>query len=125
MRRFVLAITVVAAVFSTLTASAISTARPEALASLLRPGLDEVVRAADVPGAQLIVTVGDRDVQIDSGVGDIGTNTPFPDNSQVRIASNTKTFVATVVLLLVAEGKVDLDAPGGALPARRGVRARW
>ena len=32
-------------------------------------------------------------------------------DGQVRIASNTKTFVATVVLQLVGEGLVDLDAP--------------
>lgn len=111
MRRFALATTIVAAVLTTMAGSAVSTAEPEALVSFLQPGLDGLVRAADVPGAQLIVTAGGRDIQVNSGVGDLGTNAPWPDTSQVRIASNTKTFVATVVLLLVGEGRVDLDAP--------------
>ncbi|MEU4707619.1 serine hydrolase domain-containing protein [Nocardia salmonicida] len=36
---------------------------------------------------------------------------PPPINGRVRIGSNTKTFVATVVLQLVAEGKIALDTP--------------
>ncbi|MEV0852312.1 serine hydrolase domain-containing protein [Nocardia fluminea] len=41
----------------------------------------------------------------------LGENTPPPINGRVRIGSNTKTFVATVVLQLVAEGKIALDTP--------------
>ncbi|MCS7477095.1 hypothetical protein ACFFQW_40690 [Umezawaea endophytica] len=33
-----------------------------------------------------------------AGVGDLATRSPVPVNGQVRVASNTKTFVATVVL---------------------------
>ncbi|WP_306364958.1 serine hydrolase [Nocardia sp. CC227C] len=80
-------------------------------AAEVRTGLDALVRAADVPGAQLVETVGGRDTQIASGVGDLGTGAAFPDGAAVRIASNTKAFVATVVLLLVGEGRIDLDAP--------------
>lgn len=52
-----------------------------------------------------------RVVQITSGVADLGTGAAFPDGAQARIASNTKTFVASVVFQLVAEGRVALDAP--------------
>lgn len=45
------------------------------------------------------------------GVGDKASGTPAPVNGQVRIGSNTKTFVATVVLQLVQEGSVVLDEP--------------
>ena len=44
-----------------------------------------------------------------AGVGDLATGAPVPVDGQVRIASNTKTFTATVVLQLVAEHEVSLD----------------
>ncbi|MFB7614896.1 serine hydrolase domain-containing protein [Kitasatospora sp. NPDC056181] len=45
-----------------------------------------------------------------AGVGDLATGSKVPRDGQVRIGSNTKTFTAVVVLQLVGEGKVDLDA---------------
>ncbi|MGA5143294.1 serine hydrolase domain-containing protein [Streptomyces azureus] len=58
-----------------------------------------------------------------SGVADIKTQRPVTARDKVRIGSITKVFVATVVLQLVAESRVDLDAPvrrvlPGLLPAR-------
>jgi D-alanyl-D-alanine carboxypeptidase len=58
-----------------------------------------------------------------SGVADIRTQRPVTAHDKVRIGSITKVFVATVVLQLVAEGRVDLDAPvrrvlPGLLPRR-------
>ncbi|WBB63508.1 serine hydrolase [Streptomyces sp. WMMC500] len=58
-----------------------------------------------------------------SGVADTGTRRPVSPYHRVRIGSVTKVFVATVVLQLVAEGRVALDAPvtrllPGLLPAR-------
>ncbi|GAA4591840.1 serine hydrolase domain-containing protein [Planotetraspora phitsanulokensis] len=44
-----------------------------------------------------------------SGVGDLRTGRPVPDDARIRIGSITKVFTATVVLQFVAEGKVDLD----------------
>ena len=44
-----------------------------------------------------------------AGVGDLTTGAPVPVNGSVRIASNTKTFTATVLLQLVGEGRVALD----------------
>ena len=46
-----------------------------------------------------------------AGVGDVSTHSPVPVNGRVRIASNTKMFTAVVVLQLVGEGRIDLDAP--------------
>ncbi|WP_410638456.1 serine hydrolase domain-containing protein [Amycolatopsis sp. lyj-346] len=52
-----------------------------------------------------------------AGVRELGGTAKPPANGRFRIGSNTKTFVATVVLQLVAEGKVGLDAPAaGYLP---------
>jgi D-alanyl-D-alanine carboxypeptidase len=58
-----------------------------------------------------------------SGVADIRTRRPVTGRHMVRIGSITKVFVATVVLQLVAEGRVGLDTPvqrvlPGLLPAR-------
>ncbi|MFF9809732.1 serine hydrolase domain-containing protein [Streptomyces coeruleorubidus] len=58
-----------------------------------------------------------------SGVADISTRRPVSAHDKIRIGSITKVFVATVVLQLVAEGRVELDAPvrrvlPGLLPAR-------
>ncbi len=57
-----------------------------------------------------------------SGVADVVTRAPVPAGARFRIGSVTKTFTATVVLQLAAEGRVRLDAPvalylPGLLPA--------
>ena len=44
-----------------------------------------------------------------AGRADLGGTAKPPINGHVRIASNTKTFTATLVLQLVAEGRVGLD----------------
>jgi len=44
-----------------------------------------------------------------SGVGDLSTGQPVPQNEYVRIGSTTKTFVATVLLQLVGEGRLSLN----------------
>ncbi|MFB7720812.1 serine hydrolase domain-containing protein [Nocardia sp. NPDC056100] len=64
-----------------------------------------------IPGVQVVITGPDGQRTLTAGVGDITTGAPIADNAQVRIGSNTKTFVSTVLLQLVAEGKLDLDAP--------------
>ncbi|MFB7952372.1 serine hydrolase domain-containing protein [Streptomyces sp. NPDC056045] len=58
-----------------------------------------------------------------SGVADIRTGRPVETRDRIRIGGITEVFVATVVLRLVAEGRVALDAPvrgvlPGLLPAR-------
>ena len=45
------------------------------------------------------------------GCAKLGETAKPPTNGHVRIGSNTKTFTATLVLQLVAEGKIGLDAP--------------
>ena len=45
------------------------------------------------------------------GVADLSTGAPMTTDLHVRIASITKTFVTTVILQLVDEGKVSLDDP--------------
>ncbi|MEU7143962.1 serine hydrolase domain-containing protein [Nocardia sp. NPDC046473] len=83
---------------------------PEPRRAAIIPALDAVVRTG-LPGAQIVITERGRDWTASSGVGDLATGARFPDNGYLRIGSNTKTFTATVLLQMVAEGTVDLDAP--------------
>ena len=91
-------------------ADASDTARPHQR-DAVQTELDALVTDTGFPGALAAVRdeQGLRDYT--AGVGDLATGAPVPVNGEVRIASNTKTFTATVVLQLVGEGLVDLDAP--------------
>lgn len=92
---------------------AATTAAPAlaATASPLQQSLDRLTAQDGVPGAEAVVTDHGRVSVTRSGLGDIAAGTPFPRDAVFRAGSITKTFVATVVLQLVAEGKVKLDAP--------------
>lgn len=46
---------------------------------------------------------------VGAGTAELGTQRPIRSGDRVRVASNTKMFTASVVLQLVAEGKVGLD----------------
>nr|WP_225825840.1 serine hydrolase domain-containing protein [Streptomyces sp. TML10] len=75
-------------------------------------GLDTLVRTDGVPAALASVRGPDgRTRTYTAGVGDLATGAEVPRDGQVRIGSNTKTFTAVVVLQLVGEGRIRLDAP--------------
>lgn len=96
---------VVAGVLAPATASA--GPRPDAV----QRRLDALVQKEGVPAA--LATVKGRDGRTrtyTAGVGDLATGAKVPVDGQVRAGSNTKAFTAVVVLQLVAEGKVRLDA---------------
>lgn len=76
----------------------------------VRRALDDVV-AAGYAGVQVVVTEHGRNWTASAGTANIETGAGFPEDARVRIGSNTKPFVATAILQLVSEGKVDLDAP--------------
>ncbi|NPD05662.1 beta-lactamase family protein [Nocardioides sp. zg-1308] len=74
--------------------------------------LDRLVSRTGFPGVIATVRGADGKVRTwTAGSGDLATGAPVPEDSRVRIASNTKMFTATVVLQLVGEGLVELDAP--------------
>ncbi len=93
-----------------LAASAIAT--PATTTSTPAPQLQEdldALVAAGVPGAILVVRDGSRTVSLASGLGNVDEQTPMRPGDRFRIASHTKTYVATVVLQLVSEGKLHLE----------------
>ncbi len=84
-------------------------ARP---ADAVQRSLDRLVTETGLPGVLASVRGSDGRVRTyTAGTGDLRTGAPVPRDGRVRIASNTKTFTATVVLQLVAEGSVELVAP--------------
>ena len=105
-RRIVAGGTLVALLAATTAAPALA-----AGTSPLQQALDRVTAQGGAPGAAAVVTDHGRVTETRSGVGDVTTGTPYPRDAKFRAGSITKTFVATVVLQLAAEGKVDLDAP--------------
>ncbi|WJV45391.1 serine hydrolase domain-containing protein [Streptomyces flavofungini] len=73
-----------------------------------RKAMDAVV-AGGAPGVTARVTDADGVWKAAAGLGDIERGTPRGERDHYRVGSITKTFVATVVLQLEAEGKLDLD----------------
>jgi D-alanyl-D-alanine carboxypeptidase len=65
--------------------------------------------ATGVPGAILLVRDGNQTTRLAGGLADLGQKTPMRPADHYRIASLTKTYTATVVLQLVAEGKLRLS----------------
>src|SRR5262245_50277019 len=70
--------------------------------------LDEVV-SDGVPGAILLVRDGDRTVRLTSGSARLAPRVRMEPNDRFRAGSITKSFVSTVVLELVGEGKLALS----------------
>jgi D-alanyl-D-alanine carboxypeptidase len=67
---------------------------------------------AGYPGALASVTDADgKSINVAAGTGNIAEGTEVPLDGEVRVGSNTKMYVATIVLQLVDEGLVELDAP--------------
>jgi D-alanyl-D-alanine carboxypeptidase len=92
--------------------SPVAEARTAPVKNAVQQGLDSLVNGDKFPAA--LASVRDKDGRIHdytAGVGDLKTGAPVPVDGEVRIGSNTKTFTATVVLQLVGEGRIDLDAP--------------
>ena len=65
--------------------------------------------AAGVPGVVVLVRRDGRTVQLAGGYSNLEKRTPMRVGDRFRIGSVTKSFVATVVLQLVGEGKLSLD----------------
>src|SRR4051812_815771 len=73
--------------------------------------------AASSPGAIVLVRDGSQTIRLAGGYAQLATKTPMNVDDRFRIGSATKTFVATVALQLVGEGKLSLaDSVEHSLP---------
>ncbi|XVV10469.1 serine hydrolase domain-containing protein [Actinoplanes sp. CA-131856] len=95
------------------TAGLIAPAAPAvAGTSVLQDKLD-AVHAAGMPGAFAEVRDGKKRWTPTTGVIDVKTGEPVRDGLRHRVGSISKTFLATTVLQLSGERRLDLDAPIG------------
>jgi D-alanyl-D-alanine carboxypeptidase len=93
---------------------ATASAVPKAAAGQERPELREAMQAfvdSGLTGVQLRVHDERGEWAGSAGARRLGESAKPPTNGRFRVGSVTKTFTATVVLQLVAEGRVGLDAP--------------
>ena len=71
----------------------------------------QAMHEAGMPGVFAQVRDGSRTWNLAAGVADIDTGRPVRPQFRHRVGSVTKTFVATTILQLVGEHRVDLDVP--------------
>jgi D-alanyl-D-alanine carboxypeptidase len=75
----------------------------------LRAEVERTLEEAGYIGISVEVRDGRHRVRARAGEAELGTGRPVPYGGSLRAASVTKPFVATVVLQLVAEGRLSLD----------------
>ncbi|MFD5875878.1 serine hydrolase domain-containing protein [Streptomyces sp. NPDC060322] len=107
-RRSRLSAAVLVLAASSLPLSAASAASPSAGAASVQRDAD-ALRDAGVTGVAVRLDTPHGTVTARSGVGDLVTRRPVPEDGYLRLGSTTKTFVATVVLQLVGEKRISLD----------------
>src|SRR4051812_1030246 len=86
-------------------------ATPERLAQLAS-GIDPLIRAARIPGAAVAVVL-DGAVVFAQGFGhrDVAKTKPVTRDTIYPIASTSKAFNATLIAMLVEEGRLGWDTP--------------
>jgi D-alanyl-D-alanine carboxypeptidase len=90
-------------------------AEPPAVAALrarLRPALDSLRAAQRFPGATLALALADgRTIALATGYADTARKVPLRTTDLLLQGSVGKTYVSAVAMQLVAEGRLDVDAP--------------
>src|SRR5215471_12919732 len=92
---------------STQTASALKPIDQAALQSLV----DTTIKELLIPGAVVLLRTPQGDFTAASGTTQLNTTKPPRADTHFRIASNTKTMTAAVIMQLAQEGKLSLDDP--------------
>lgn len=70
----------------------------------------EAIHALGISGVQArVIAPGGRQSVATSGTADLNTGRPVPSDGYLRMASTSKTLVATVILQLEAEGRLSLN----------------
>lgn len=78
----------------------------------LQARLDAWRTASNIPGAVLAAVLPDgRTITVASGLSDTARRIPMRTDHRLLLGSVGKTYVGAVLLQLVREGRIDLDAP--------------
>jgi CubicO group peptidase (beta-lactamase class C family) len=90
------------------TDSSADPSRPDSIQSYLQP----LVENHTIAGSVTLVATKDRTVYLRAvGYRDLAQKVPMPENAEFWIASTSKPMTATVLMMLVDEGKVNLNDP--------------
>jgi D-alanyl-D-alanine carboxypeptidase len=85
---------------------------PPAIQRQFQQALDQTLADPTVPGAIVGIWVPGRGTWIHAaGLADRATKRPMQVQDYTRIGSMTKTFIGTLILPFVGEGKLGLDDP--------------
>jgi D-alanyl-D-alanine carboxypeptidase len=74
------------------------------------PAEVQALASGPIPGALLYVRQGDRSYTVAAGYADKARKVPMRADGTYKIGSTTKTFTAVLIMRLVAQGKLRLDA---------------
>jgi D-alanyl-D-alanine carboxypeptidase len=103
------------ATVSPTTTTATSAAPPSALKPIDPQAFRAVVEAAaeqlKVPGAMVLLRTPQGDFSAAYGTTELGAQTPPATNTHFRIASNTKTMTAALIVLLAQDGELKFSDP--------------
>ena len=73
--------------------------------------VDDFVNQGRFAGGVVLLNVGDETWMHAAGVQDLASEVPMAPDSIFRIASMSKALIAAATMLLVDDGRLDLDAP--------------
>jgi D-alanyl-D-alanine carboxypeptidase len=109
-------------------AAVVLTAAASPSESELQRAADRLIASSEIPAVITLVEQDGKRTVVAAGVAELGGRDARPDD-RFWVGSVTKSFVATVVMQLVAEGKLRLDARvsellPGRLPHGRRIRLR-
>jgi D-alanyl-D-alanine carboxypeptidase len=97
------------------TTTATSAAKPAALKTIDLKAFRAVVEAAagklKVPGTMVLLRTPQGSFDVAVGTTELGAKTPPAADTHFRIASNTKTMTAALIVLLVQDGKLKFSDP--------------
>ncbi|PZO49174.1 MAG: hypothetical protein DCF16_15125 [Alphaproteobacteria bacterium] len=99
---------------------------PPASLEALDVAVGEVLHAARIPGAALIVIEDERIVlSRNYGVADLSTRAPVVNETVFRAGSISKSFTAIGVMMLVEQGRLSLDAEVATLLPDLAIHNDW
>jgi D-alanyl-D-alanine carboxypeptidase len=87
--------------------SALKTIDPQRFQAVVAAAADQLV----VPGAMVLLRTPQGQYNAAVGTTELGAQTPPAANTHFRIASNTKTMTAALIVLLAQDGKLRFSDP--------------
>lgn len=116
MRKLLQARMLAAACAAALFASPVAAADPSSALQPIDPArlqavVDTAAREMLIPGALVLVRTPQGSYTAATGTTELGTQTPPQTTTHFRIASNTKTMTAALILLLAQDGRLALRDP--------------